>query len=273
MYASHQQQEAVIAADQAGVRWARIGFFWSQIKAQNTTPENYQWPAAFDDWLARLSAQGIRVLLTFTGNPSWAADYAGEPLKEGVDAGELVEFVTAAVARYGAPPYNVKHWESYNEPDNGSLFYANLGWGYWGNEPAVYAQMLKTVYQPIKNVDPEAQIVLGGLSYDWFAPDGPFVREFLDGVLENDGGSYFDLMNFHYYPAFAGNWNPYGPGIIGKSAFLRNVLSEYGVHKPLICTKTGLWSDAESGGSTELQSRYVPQVFARSVVAGLGITI
>ena len=277
MYASHSEQEAVMAAERAGVRWARIDFFWSQIEPENTTPENYQWPAPLDDWLARLSAQEIRVILTFTGNPSWAADYPGGPLREGVDVEELVEFVTAAVARYGAPPYNVKHWEFYNEPDNGSVFYANLGWGYWGNEPAAYAELLRAVYDPIKAVDPEAQIVLGGLSYDSSEPDGPFVQGFLDGLLENavgpDGRVCFDVMNFHYYPVFHGRWDPYGPGIIGKTAFLRNKLAEHDIYRPFICTETGSWSDAENGGSLELQSRYVPQVFARSMAADLDVAI
>ena len=263
MYADHTEQEAVIRADQAGARWVRVPLFWRQIEPQNTTPEHYQWPHHQDDWLARLARQDIKLILTVTVNPSWAATDIYGPIDK-VELDEFVEFMEAAVARYGVSPYNVKHWEFYNEPDYS---------GFWGLEAAAYAEMLAAVYQPIKAVDPDALVVLGGLAYDRFTSEGgPFVEDFLDGVLENNGGDYFDVMNFHYFPVFT-RWTPYGPGIIGKASYLRGKLAEYNVDKPLICTETGLWSDDEHQGSDELQSRYVPKVFARSMAAGLEITI
>jgi hypothetical protein len=273
MYADHIEQEAVIRAGEAGARWMRVPLFWVQIEPQNTTPEYYSWPHGYDDWLARLVRQNIKPILTVTGNPPWAATYLGGPIDR-VELAEFVEFIEAAVAHYGVSPYNVKYWEFYNEPDNSDLACAANGCGHWGYEPAAYAEMLAAVYQPIKAVDPDAQVVLGGLAYDWFTSQGgPFVEDFLDGVLENNGGDYFDVMNFHYFPPFAAKWDPYGPGIMGKAAYLRNKLAEYGVYKPLICTETGTWSDDEHNGSDELQSRYVPKAFARSMAANLEITI
>jgi hypothetical protein len=261
-------QEAVDKMGEAGARWTRLNFFWSHVESTNTTPDNYKWSAALDESLARLSAEGVSPILTIVGNPSWAASHPAGPT-DLVDIGELVEFVTAAVARYGQPPYNVKHWEFYNEPDNGSEYYAGLGWGYWGNEPAAYAAMLAAVYQPIKDVDPEARIVFGGLACDnWTDGGGPFVRDFLDGVLQAGGGKYFDIMNFHYYSLFDPNWAPYGLGIIGKATYLRDKLASYGVDKPLICTETTSMSL-----DPELQSRYVPQIYARSMAADLSVTL
>ena len=269
----NMEQEAVVKASQIGARWARLPLVWSWIEPANTTPENYQWPDSFDDCLARLSAKKIKVILTLGGNPSWAATYPGGPIDR-TDIGELAEFMAAAVAHYSLPPYNVKYWEFYNEPDNGSEFYAERGASYWGNEPAAYAGMLAAVYQPMKTADPEAQIVFGGLAYDcWESEGGPFVEEFLDGVLSNHGGDYFDVMNFHYFPTFRPNWEEYGTGIIGKATYIRDKLASYGVQKPLICTETSMWSDEAHGGSDELQSRYVPQVFARSMATDLKTTI
>ncbi len=276
MFANHREQEAVTRADQAGVRWARMGLNWSHVEPENTTPENFQWSASFDDWLARLAAENLRVILTLGGNPSWAATYAGGPIDK-VEMGELVEFMEAAVAHYGTAPYHVKYWEFYNEPDNGSEYAASLGCSYFGHTPQAYVDVLAAVYQPMKEVDPEAQIVLGGLAYDWWedaSPPGPFVREFLDEVLLKGGGDYFDVMNFHYYPNHRSDWEPYGTDIIGKVNYLRDKLArDYGVSKPFICTETGMWSDEFHQGSDELQSRYVPQVFARSSAAELGIVI
>ena len=266
--------EVANKAYQAGAQWARVPLIWGQAEPQNSTPEHYQWPETLDEWLAQLSAREIRVILTLTGNPAWAAEYPGGPLRDEVPIGELVEFMEAAVARYSIPPYNVKYWEFYNEPDNGDELYAELGWGYWGNQPADYAAMLEAVYQPMKAIDAETQIVLGGLAYDWFTTSGgPFVPEFLDGVLENNGGAFFDVMNFHYFPSFHANWDPYGVDIIGKANYLRDKLSFYGLEKPLICTETGTWSDVAHNSSDERQSRYVPQVFVRSMAADLEFAV
>jgi hypothetical protein len=273
IYTSHNA-EVANRAYQAGAQWARVPLVWSQAEPENSTPEHYQWPETLDEWLTQLSAREIRVILTLTGNPTWAAEYPGGPLRDGVQISERVEFMEAAVARYSVPPYNIKHWEFYNEPDNGDELYAERGWGYWGNQAADYAAMLEAVYQPMKAIDPEAQIVLGGLAYDWFTTSGgPFVREFLDGVLENNGGAFFDVMNFHYFPSFHANWDPYGVDIIGKANYLRDKLSFYDLEKPFICTETGTWSDAAHNSSDERQSRYVPQVFVRSMAAHLEFTV
>jgi hypothetical protein len=228
-----------------------------------------------DNLLADLSARNVKVILTMQGNPHWAATYPGGPI-DLVSASELVQFMQAAVGRYSAPPYNVKHWELYNEPDNGSQWHAQKpGYGYFGHQPEAYVALLKSLYNPIKTVDPQAVILLGGLAYDnW--DDGsnglPFVRDFLDKVLAQGGGAYFDWMNFHYYPAYP-HWDAYGHGIIGKATFLRNKLAEYGVRKPIVCTESGMWSDAAHGGSDELQGRYVAQVYARSAAAKIQPTI
>jgi hypothetical protein len=276
LYNGHDSQEALGKAAQAGTRWARFPISWASIEPTNTEPISYQWPVAFDNSLARLAAKNIRVILTLTNNPSWAATYPGGPI-DLADNSELAQFMTAAVDRYGRPPYDVKYWEFYNEPDNGSEFYAELGWGYFGNDPEAYAEMLAAVYAPMKAADPEAHVLFGGLSYDnWTSDGGPFVEEFLDDVLwtlQNLGADIFDVMNFHYYPAFGFKWAQYGPGIIGKATRIRDKLAYYGFDKPLICTEASMWSDAVHGGSHELQSRYVSQLFARSMAADLWATI
>jgi hypothetical protein len=276
LYNNHLEPEVVLLGAKAGARWIRNDLNWSNVEPQNTIPESFRWSSTLDAWLAEVSSYGIKVILTVRSNPSWAATYAGGPI-DLVEIGEFVEFMEAAVARYSVPPYNVEYWEFYNEPDNGSEFYAEAGWGYWGNEPEAYADMLAAVYGPMKAVDPEAQIVFGGIAYDrWDSMGGPFVELFLDGVLFHGGGDYFDVMNFHYYPSFHHNWDEYGQGIIGKATYIQDKLAFYAVPpKPLICTEAGLWSSVgpEPGGSDELQSRYVVQLFTRSMATDLQTTI
>jgi hypothetical protein len=258
---------------QAGACWVRIPLYWSQIEPVNTTPQNYQWSEGFDEGLARLSASNIKTILTVSDNPSWASTYHGGPVDK-VDIGELVEFAVAAVNHYGAQPYNVKYWEFYNEPDNGSEAFDLPGYGFFGNQPEAYADMLAAVYQPIKTADPQAQVVMGGLAYDYWPEDGGhFVKDFLDGVLQNGGGDFFDVMNFHYYASFGWRWNPYGKGVIGKATYLRDKLAAYGYDdKPFICTESGTYSKAGDPVESDRQSRYVVQLFARGMAANLDST-
>ena len=252
--------------------WVRLPLSWAWIEPQNTTPENYNWSASFEEGLASLSAHHIQVILLVGNNPSWAATYLNGPI-DLADISELTQFMQAAVARYSQPPYNVKYWEMYNEPDNGNVLYAEEGQGFFGHTPEAYVDILEAVYQPIKAVDPEARVLLGGLAYDAWEPDGPFVQDFLDQVLMDGGDAYFDLMNFHYYLAFRSTWEPYGNDILGKLAFLRGKLADYSVDKPFVCTETGWFSNFQSGDGHEIQSQYVVQAFVRSMTTEMEVVI
>ncbi|HSJ53996.1 MAG TPA: cellulase family glycosylhydrolase, partial [Anaerolineae bacterium] len=258
----------VTEADQVGAGRVRMPFIWAAVERTNTNPDEFQW-YTYDQWLLKIAGSGMDLILTVDGNPTWAATYSGGPIDK-APIGEFVEFVVAAVERYSAPPYNVKLWEFYNEPDNGDPLWAvNSSLGYWGNEPEAYAEMLAAVYGPLKQADPASQVLLGGIAFDFWPEDGgPFVPEFLDGVLQAGGGDYFDVMNFHYYPtAFAHRWSPYGPGLIGKATFLRDKLASYGLHKPMICTEAGV--ENVNTGTDEIQSRYIPILYVQTMAGNL----
>ncbi|MDD3829144.1 MAG: cellulase family glycosylhydrolase [Anaerolineae bacterium] len=267
LYSAPEAQ--VAEAAEAGIGRVRIPLSWAAIEPVNTSPAEFRWSTVYEEGLAQISLNNMDVILTIEGNPSWAATYPTGPIDK-VPIGEFVEFVVAAVQRYSSPPYDVKLWEFYNEPDNGDLLWAvNSGLGYWGNDPEAYADMLAAVYQPIKQVDPEAQVLIGGLCFDfWEEEGGPFIKDFLDRVLEHGGGDYFDVLNFHYYPtAFASKWDPYGPGLIGKTRFLRYKLAAFDLHKPMICTEAGV--ENVNTGTDEIQSRYVPMLYAQATAADL----
>jgi hypothetical protein len=175
-----------------------------------------------------------------------------------------------AVKRYSVAPYNVKYWELWNEPDvDPGLVAANSLFGCWGDSDdpyyggGYYAEMLKEVYPAIKEADPEAQILVGGLLLNCDPtnpPDPPLPQDadckpgkFLQGILENDGGDYFDLVAYHAYSyAFwsespRGDWDlehPYwshrGGVTLGKADFLRDVMAQYGLQKALIVAEASL---------------------------------
>ncbi|MBK8047991.1 MAG: hypothetical protein IPK16_13160 [Anaerolineales bacterium] len=262
----------------SGASWVRVDLSWAETEPTNTTPKDYEWSHA-DKVVTLAVEQCIPIVLTVGTNPSWAADQVAGPLK--VSNAEMAQFVGALVERYdgdgiddapGAP--RVFDFEFYNEPDQGPVGTYER-WGLYG---AQYAAMLKAVYPAVKAANPKAQVIFGGLAYDFFtdqsedpANNGPFVRKFLDDVLKAGAGPYFDVMNFHFYPLFGGYWTDDfpkdGPGLVEKTEAIRAVMAKYGVTKPVIITEMG-WHNNESAGvphgSDKLQVRYVVQLYVQA---------
>lgn len=266
---------------EAHVYWARWPISWAEIEPVDTNPDHYRFDR-YDASILNALRHNLRLIVTVQNNPSWAATYTNGPIDK-VDIGEFTEFVGSLVERYdgdgqddapGSPV--VTYWEFYNEPDGGDPLRARYGVGYWGHFGEEYARMLCAVYPVVKAANPEAKVVLGGLAYDWFEDDGgPFVREFLDDVLRAGGGDCFDVMNFHYYPPFAPEWAPYGPGMVGKASYLRQKLAQYGYEKPLVNTESG-WHSNDYGhlfSTPEIQSRYVVKFFTQALAAQLDVMI
>ena len=249
----------------SGAKTARMGFIrWALLEPENTTPDNFLWEE-YDSWIALYGEKGLKTIVSISDIPSWAGETRSGPFDD--DArDDFAEFVGAVVSRYSQPPYNIKYWELFNEPDGTKpIYWASINtWGYYGKQ---YAEMLKSAYPAIKAADPSAQVIIGALAYDNFVGEvenGNFNRQFISDVLKYGGGDYFDLMNFHYYYFARETWG----NIIGKATHLRNVLAYWGVTKPMICTEVGIWGYDEPY-YLDLQARYVPMVFTRGFSADL----
>src|SRR5690606_16521078 len=99
----------------------RNGLRWRDVEP--LPGGGYRWDApalqALETELIAASQRGLRVVLVVQGSPEWAVDPFG------VDCAPInpqhyenyARFLEAAVARYSAPPFNVKYWELGNEPD------------------------------------------------------------------------------------------------------------------------------------------------------------
>lgn len=266
----------------AGARYTNIYLTWSAIES---SPGVYNW-AATDAMLAQAAAQGYQTILTLWQNPAWAADTVCGPIRA-AHLPTFAAFLRAAVARYSAPPYNVLMWALYNEPDNGNAL-DNTGacWGRThpnhaaGAGGAAYANMLSYAYPAIKAGNPRAQVLLGGIANDFWYPSwgGPFDKTFLPEMLAAGGARYFDIINFHYYPAFASSWNTgdrYTSNIYGKAKAIQDKVAEAsgGARKPVICTEVGRPTSGPPGDalpySHELTARYVIQAFVRAMSFGM----
>lgn len=267
---------------ESGATWVRVSLGWDKVEPVKVTPAVFNW-ASTDNLVNQLtSIPGVKIVFTVQDNPEWAALH-GELGRNGpVKPSELprmAAFIQAAVERYDGDGFNdapgspvVRHWEFYNEPDNQST--AN---GFrWGEFPEAYAQMLAAVYPAAKAANPQTQILLGGIAYDFFLDEGgSFHRDFLDQVLQAGGGAHFDIMNFHFYPAFGWGDATGGLGLYEKTQHLRAKLTSYGLSKPIMITEAGWHSNNHPNlpSSQESQNRHVVTIFAQTYAADVDMSI
>ncbi len=251
-----------------------------------------------DARLVTASEAGINIILIMGGTPPWA-------LKDGYSCGAIALdkletfglFVFDAVQRYSAPPYNIKYWEFWNEPDVVNAL------GCWGDDDvayyggAYYAEMLKVAYIAAKAANPDAQVLIGGLLLDCDPVHPPAIPDkpgeyrnctpatFLEGILAVGGGDYFDGVSFHAYDYYQGElgkygnsnwnslWNTTGPVVIAKANYIRNLLARYNQEEKylmntevaVICGRDGSEAPCQTEAYQQTKAFYAAQVYAAIV--------
>lgn len=293
-------------AEQAGVSWVRYnGLRWSDVEVEPGT-RDWSKVASFEQEIRMLSERGLTPMVIVRSAPQWARKFTNTPCgpirEDALD--EFASFMAEAVARYSVPPYNVQYWELGNEPDvDPNWVHPDSPFGCWGDEAdpyyggELYGEMLKSVYGPIKEADPGARVVLGGLLL-FCDPDDPTPEPgtngckpatFLEGVLRVGGGDAFDILAYHAYPYwFSGKpiqdwdltqvyWKDRGGLLLGKLDFVQTVMAQYGVSKPIFMNEGGLicyasdsnHPDCSSGEFRSAQSSYLIKLYARTAANGL----
>lgn len=280
--------------------WTRInGLLWSDVEPVEGA-RNWNALARLEEQFIAASREGMAMIVVIRGTPEWARAIPGEecsPVRED-RLEDFGRFLRDVVARYSRPPYSVKFWELWNEPDVSLTSRPpnspQMGcWGdpqdpYYGGE--AYAEMLKVAYPSIKQADPQAQVLVGGLLLDCdpaqknlcMSGEGLLSPRFLEGILRH-GGDTFNGISFHAYD-YAGseaglyanlNWNSFyhttGPVVIAKAAYIQKMLAKYGIeNKYLINTEAAVLIDYPKGddASQLIKAYYVPQVYAATYALG-----
>lgn len=248
---------------ESGAGWVRLFLTWEVVEPVETTPPTYDW-ASSDRAIRLLRERGIQPLVNIVDPPTWAAFPTCGPFRTEATRDRWLAFVRAAVERYSQPPYAVRYWMLYNEPDfrmndPNDKFGGGWGGGCWGNHPADYGAMLRATYPVIKAADPAAIVVLGPLAADGCEPsfNCGFLRELLDPSKGNAGKS-FDVAAFNYFPFYRRNWEQFGTSLLGKAEGIRRTLAEFGVAKPVLVAETGIVLDGTELAATA-QANYVAQ--------------
>jgi hypothetical protein len=254
--------------------WMHInGLYWSGYQPNNGS-EFFADPV-LEQELIKADQSGMKAILVIHRTPLWAREYSDSvcgPIKRDM-LDEFANFMAMVVQKYSQAPYNVEYYELWNEPDLPLVQdkpatpgdESNIPYGCWGDVNAedfgggYYAEMLNIVAPAIRSVNSNAKIVLGGLLMDCHSSWVPCSSYwgwrsagFFEGILRAGGGANFDVVNFHAYNYYSSGispiqmeyetpyWAGVGGQVEGKLSFLKQVMSNYGVDKPVILTEAGL---------------------------------
>lgn len=126
----------------------------------------------------------------------------------------------------------------------------------WGAPPDAtqYTRLLREAYRQIKSAAPAIIVVSGGLAPTVNTPDGSAINDldFLQVMLEQGAGNYFDALGYHPYgfdapPEEAPAVNRYN---FRRAEVIRQIMTQYRVNKPIWTTEFGWLRDpAEDGVS------------------------
>jgi hypothetical protein len=293
---------------QAGSTWTRhSGLLWSDVEAVEGTLE-WENVTALEQQLVDASAAGLEVILIVRGTPEWARTeetlgYSCGPIRPS-KLPDFASFMSEVVSRYSQPPFNVRYYEIWNEPDVeiSVLPGPDSAYGCWGDPNDAfyggeyYGEMLKVVYPEIKSANPNAQVIVGGLLLIC-SPHIPGAcssshPKFLEGILHrngnNDGGNYFDGVSFHAYdyyfdqlnkfgnPDWGTAWNNDGPGVTAKARFIRETLAAYNASGKFLMNTEGAILCDECEWDDDFEStkvNFLVQFYSAAIAEGLSANI
>jgi hypothetical protein len=233
----------------------RIAFGWDAMEPE---PGQYDW--SFWDEFVRMATDeyGIRLIPYVCYTPKWAStgrgdDFWNHPPK---DNARFASFMKQIVQRYKD---RIDSWEIWNEPDNPA---------YWNGTVEQFAALLQAGGQAVREADPHAKVVLGGLAWD---------LNFLEALLTNAAAmKTVDVVNLHnYYETWATEPIERLPDYVGRA---HDLIHQYGFRHPIWMAEVG-YSNFRQGARVssqyiaKYQSEHTAQAQAASLVRVLTLLL
>jgi len=237
------------AISDLGAGWVRIEFRWNEAEpSRGSYDQNII--ARYDQAVATARAAGAKVLVFVNGAPRWASG-SRTMMTKPQNPADYANFMRYLASRYAG---QVSAWEVWNE-ENTSRFWST------GPSPASYVSLLQAAYPAVKQGDPNALVVFGGVSQNDYA--------FIEGAYAAGAKGSFDVMAVHPYPGA----NPpeavwYDGGRIASNAFtgfreVRAAMLARGDDKPIWLTEFG-WSTTTTsswGVTASQQADYLARAY------------
>jgi hypothetical protein len=172
----------------SGATWVRFDFDWASAEP---AAGSFDW-SHIDRVVDSARSRGLTVLALPAYTPTWARPPGTTAMHPPSDPADFARFVAAAAVRYAGR--GVGAWEVWNEP--------NLA-HFWqpGPDPAAYTRLLTLASRAVRQVDPDAVVLTGGLSPARDDPHGGQMSPvtFLRGVYAAGGAGQFDAVGMHPY--------------------------------------------------------------------------
>jgi hypothetical protein len=262
-------------AAQAGVQWERLIFPWSLI--QKTGPNAWSDGYFSDQQIAQELNRGIQIVGLATYTPQWASSTPQKAQTPNVPANLYLpfddpknywgQFMFKLASRYAG---QINTWIIWNEPD---LYNNQINYTWDGTISDMY-QLVKVGYQAVKKANPNAKIVLPGLTY-WMDKDGGrplYLARFLEAASHDPtaraNGDYFDIVDVHQYT------NPLN--IYNAIRLYQRALEQYSISKPIWVGESNVVPDDDPmnpigptfHATMDQQASYIIQAFALARAAG-----
>lgn len=232
-----------------GVRWVRLNANWADAEPTRGTYDS-GWLGHYDRAVELARAAGARIVMMSYQSPAWASRSRNRetPPRHPQDFARFMGFLAT---RYAG---KVEAYEVWNE-ENILRFWST------GPNAAAYTRLLQPAYLAIKQADPEAKVVFGGLSTNDYA--------FLERAYDAGAKGYFDVVSVHPFPCGSSPETiaREGDGRMTRSSFpaYREVhasMLERGDDKPIWMTEIG-WSTTsrECGVSEATQADYLTRAY------------
>lgn len=203
---------ALDLAVEAGVGMIRMDFLWSDLEPQRGRFEFDRYDAIVRETRRR----GIGLLGMLQYNAAWSDRAWNEP----PDPAAFEAFARRVVRRYQD---QIRYWEIWNEPDHPN---------YWTPQDnlAAYSQLLRRTTKAIKEEDPSAMVLFGGLAQNFTSR--------LTDLYRQAGKEAFDVINLHPFT------DPFHPrrleSVLGVVSDVRNVMAAFqDSAKPIWFTEIG----------------------------------
>jgi polysaccharide biosynthesis protein PslG len=253
----HQPADLML---QTGGAWVREDFVWGQIESR---PGQFDWNGQ-DRVVSTLRERGLNILGIISYGTNWASPAREDDNTPSAishyppDNSKYYWFVRTLVSRYKD---HIRHWEVWNEPNN-PLF--------WKPRPdgRLYAELLKTAYKAIKDVDPNIRVLTAGVSGN--------AVPYLEEMMAQGAACCFDILSLHPYavPLDPKQGRVQSRPEVHKIAEVeipkyRAFLGRHKIaNKPIWVTEIG-WPSGDWGLDSQAQADYLAQGLSHMLSTGL----
>ncbi len=171
-----------------------LGFSWSKsfINWEGIEPERGKFDWVDPDNIVKACAgQGLNIVMRVQWTPEWARPPDTMPSHPPTDPQDFAEFMRTVATRYKG---QVRAYEIWNEQN------INYEWGMREPSPAEYVALLKAAYAAIKEADPDALVLTGGLSTTGGGGEGAMGDVlYIEGMYAAGVQGYCDAISTHPY--------------------------------------------------------------------------